>query len=121
MQAIDDRRRNLGTQATQDTPPTPVLRVMDTYSGQPAYPSAGYGSPNNSGYPAYSRPPASAPPSGSGQPPYPGGPGYGYQSPPPYSGSGYGNPMAGYPGDPLSEDWSTGAEHVISLLAEFRA
>jgi len=28
--------------------------------------------------------------------------------------------MAGYPGDRPSEDWSTGAEYVISLLAEFR-
>ena len=86
------------------------------YSGQPAYPSAGYGSPNNSGYPAYSRPPASAPPSGSGQPPYPGGPGYGYQSPPPYSpysGSGFGDPVAGYSGDRPSENWSPGAEYAI--------
>jgi hypothetical protein len=87
-----------------------------TYSGQPAYPSAGYGSPSNSGYPAYSGPPASTPPSYPGQPAYPGAPGYGFQGPPPnspYSGSGYGNPVAGYPGDRPSEDWSPGAEYAI--------
>ena len=69
------------------------------YSGQPAYPaSPGYGYPGYSGYPAN-----------------PGSP-YGYQSRPPYSpysGSGYGNPVAGYPGDRPSEDWSPGAEYAI--------
>jgi hypothetical protein len=75
------------------------------YSGQSAYPSAGYGSPSNSGYP-YSGLPASASPSDSGQPVYPGAPGNGYQSPPPYSPySGSGSPVAGYPGDRPSEDW----------------
>ena len=69
--------------------------------------------PPGYGYPGYSGQP--------GYPAYSGPPGYGYQSRPPYSlYSGSGDPMAGYPGDRPSEDWSTGAEYVISLLAEFR-
>ena len=48
------------TQATRDSQLTPP-RVTDRQTTR--------------------EPPASAPPSGSGQPPYPGGPGYGYQTP----------------------------------------
>jgi len=72
--------------------------------------------PGYSGYPAYSGPPGYGYPGSSGQPSYPASPGYGYQSRPlysPYSGSGYGNPVAGYPGDRPSEDWSPGAEYAI--------
>jgi hypothetical protein len=101
--------------------------------GSPGYAQPGYGYPSNSGYPVYSGPPAygypgySGPPAypgssayglprGSGYPAYSGPPGYGYESPPPYSpysGSRYGNPVAGYPGDRPSEDWSPGAEYAI--------
>ena len=93
------RSRAMDTQATRDTPPTPVLRAMDTQATRAAAYPARVRMPSNSGYPAYSGPP-----------------GYGYQSRPlysPYSGSGYGSPVAGYPGDRPSEDWSPGAEYGI--------
>src|SRR6266404_7325617 len=86
------------------------------YSGQPAYPtSPGYRYPGYSGQPAYPTSPGYRYPGYSGYPANPGSP-YGYQSRPPYSpysGSGYGNPVAGYPGDRPSEDWSPGAEYGI--------
>ena len=74
----------MGTQATRDTPLTPVLRAMDIQATQDgAYPaSPGYGYQNR---PLYS----------------------------PYSGSGYGYPVAGYPGDRLLEEWSPGSEYNV--------
>jgi hypothetical protein len=104
------------------TTPPPPLGTYYGYSayGYPGYAQPGYGYPGYSGYPAYSGPAGYGYPGYSGQPGYPayaGPPGYGYQSrpayPPPYSGSGYGNPVAGYPGDRPSEDWSPGAEYAI--------
>ena len=87
------------------TPPPPP----GTYFGYPAYGPPGYGYPGYAqqgyGYPGYS-----------GYPAYSGPPAYGYQSRPPYSpysGSDYENPVAGYPGDRSSEDWSPGAEYAI--------
>jgi hypothetical protein len=44
------------------------------------------------------------------------GSGYGYQGRPlysPYSGSGFGYPVASYPADRTSEDWSPRAEYPI--------
>ena len=113
--------------------PTTATQPRDIPAyGQPRYAQPGYGYPGYSGYPAYSGPPGYGHPGYSGQPAYPASPGYGYpgysgypanpgspygyQSRPPYSpysGSGYGNPVAGYPGDRPSEDWSSGAEYGI--------
>ena len=87
------------------TPPPPP----GTYYGYPAYGPSAYG------YPPYAQP-GYGNPGYSGQPGYPGPPAYGYQSRPlysPYSGSGNGYPMAGYPGDRASGNWSPGAEYDI--------
>ena len=98
--------------------------------GYPGYPQPGYGYPGYSGYPAYSGPPSYGYPGYSAQPAYPGPPAYGspsnsgYPPPPaygypsrppysPYSGIGDGYPVARYPGDRPSEDWSPGAEYGI--------
>jgi hypothetical protein len=80
------RSRAVDIRVTRDTPLTAVLRAMDTQVTRV--------SPV---IPAYSGPP-----------------GCGYQSRPlysPFSGSAY--PVAGYPGDRASEDWSPGAEYAI--------
>src|SRR6266404_2810682 len=97
------------------TPPSPP----GTYYGYPAYGYPAYGYPGypqpGYGYPGYQQP-GYGYPGYSGQPGYSGPPGYGYQSRPPYSpysGSRYGYPVAGYPGDRPSEDWSPGAEYAI--------
>ena len=85
--------------------------------GYPGYPQPGYGYPGYSGHPVYSGPPSYGYPGYSGQPAYPGPPAYGYQSRPlysPYSGSGNGYPVAGYPGDRTSEEWSPGSEYVVA-------
>ena len=85
------------------------------YSGQPAYPSAGYGSPNNSGTPGLCAAKR-----------------LGTAPLPRWSGLWISEPAAllrfrlrkshGWLSRSSAlEDWSTGAEHVISLLAEFRA
>jgi hypothetical protein len=85
--------------------------------GHPGYAQPGCGYPGYSGYPAYCGPPGYGYPGYSGQsgyPAYSGPPGCGYQSRPlysPFSGSAY--PVAGYPGDRASEDWSPGAEYAI--------
>ena len=47
---------------------------------------------------------------------YSGPPRYGYQNRPlysPYSGSGYGYPVAGYPGDHSSGQWSPESEYIV--------
>ena len=97
------RSRAMGTQATRDTPPTPVLRAMDTQviRVSPVTLLPGLWISRLLGIPRLLRssrlwipePPALF--SGSG------------------SGSGYGYPVAGYPGDRPSEDWSPGAEYAI--------
>jgi hypothetical protein len=66
--------------------------------------------PTNSGYPAYSAPPAYGSPSNSGYPTYSGPPAYGYQSRPPYAGSGERYPVTV---ERPSEDWWPGAEYGI--------
>ena len=98
------------------TPPPPP----GTYYGYPAYGPSAYGYPGYAqqgyGYPTYSGPPSYGYPGYSAQPAYPGPPTYGYQGRPPYSpysGIGDGYPVARYPGDRPSEDWSPGAEYGI--------
>jgi len=109
-----------GGVATTPPPPPGTYYGYPAYGppayGYPGYAQPSYGYPGYSGYPAYSGPPGYGYPGYSGQPAYPASPGYGYQSRPPYSpysGSRYGYPVAGYPGDRPSEDWSPGAEYAI--------
>ena len=124
LRAMDIRATRspaMDIRATRDTPLTRLLRAMDTQPTQDNQltPPRVTNRQATRDTPTPD-PPAYAPPSDSGQPAYPGAPGYGFQGPPPnspYSGSGYGNPVAGYSGDRPLEDWSPGTEYAIEPVS----
>jgi hypothetical protein len=81
------------------------------YSGPSGYPPQAHGYQGGAGYPVHPSLPVYGSPDELAPPPFPGAPGYEYQSPPLYShatGSAHGSPAYSYPADPPLEDWPPG-------------